>query len=67
MMLPIRMGKEIKTGGSYVLDPDTFRTHYHLLGATGSGKTVALLSMLIPILMEPSQKACVPEIVHLRW
>lgn len=55
-MIPILLGQE---GSSRIyLEPDLFRTHFHLVGATGSGKSTALLAMLQPILMQCESEAC---------
>lgn len=57
-MFPITIGTDLDTGNKVVLDPDWFRTHFHLIGATGSGKTVCIHTMLKPILMTPRPKCC---------
>lgn len=59
MMLPIRLGTNIDTNERFFLDPESFRTHYHLLGATGAGKTTAIHAMLRPLMAEPKKKACI--------
>jgi hypothetical protein len=55
-MLPIRIGADQESGDPIILPPDLFRTHFHLLGATGSGKTNAIHVMLRPILATPRPK-----------
>lgn len=38
------------------IHPDIFQTHFHLIGATGSGKTNAVQTMLRPLMKEPRNK-----------
>ena len=57
-MIPIRIGTNQETGEPIILSPDLFRTHFHLLGATGSGKTNAIHVMLRAILATPRPKCC---------
>lgn len=57
-MIPIFLGKSRTTGEKLYLDPDTFRTHVHLVGATGTGKSTALLTILLPLLLEPKTEKC---------
>lgn len=59
MMLPITLGTDLESGRKINLEPDIFRTHFHLLGATGAGKTTAVHTMLRPIMLEPAEPACV--------
>ena len=57
-MLPLRLGIDLKTGRPVLLRPDALRTHLHLVGATGAGKTNSILTLLRPLLMEPRRKCC---------
>jgi hypothetical protein len=56
-MIGIALGTDHETGKTISLDTDLFRTHMHLLGATGSGKTTAIHTMLRPLLRNPRQCA----------
>ena len=40
--LPIPLGDNLQTGQPFVLSPEVFETHAHLIGATGTGKTTLL-------------------------
>ena len=55
-MIPISIGVNQETGEQITLSPDLFRTHFHLLGATGSGKTNTIHQMLRAILATPRPK-----------
>lgn len=55
-MIPITIGIDQHTGLPLSLSPDLFRTHFHLIGSTGSGKTNAILVMLWAILASPWPK-----------
>ncbi|MCA9095946.1 MAG: type IV secretory system conjugative DNA transfer family protein, partial [Planctomycetaceae bacterium] len=57
-MLPIIVGTDRESGRGVSLDPDLFRTHLHLLGATGSGKTVCIHTLLRPLLGTNRPKCC---------
>ena len=57
-MIPIILGTDIATDLQICLSPEIFECHFHLIGATGSGKTTAILTMIRPILMDPIEKAC---------
>ena len=57
-MIPITLGINRDTGRKFSLKKDTFRTHFHLIGATGTGKTTAIETMIRPILMDTRPKAC---------
>ena len=57
-MIPIRIGIDQETGAPIFLSPDLFRTHLHLLGATGTGKTTAIHAILRPLLATPRPKCC---------
>ena len=55
-MLPIILGTDCETKQQVTVEPDLFRTHFHLIGATGTGKTTAIHTMLRPLLADPSPK-----------
>lgn len=55
--MPVTIGTDRDTGKQVSLDPDVFRTHLHLLGATGSGKTTAIITMVRQILRDPRPRA----------
>jgi len=57
-MIPIFMGIDKQSGQKLYLDPDQFRTHFHLVGATGSGKSTAIQTLLRPILMQTRSETC---------
>jgi hypothetical protein len=57
-MIPVVLGTDQTTGRKFTLDPDVLRTHLHLLGATGSGKTVCIHTLIRPLLMTPRPKCC---------
>ncbi len=55
-MLPIILGTDQETGQKVEVNPELFRTHFHLIGATGTGKTTAIHTMLRPLLADGSSK-----------
>ncbi len=55
-MFNIRLGVDRETNERVFLNPDLLRTHLHLLGATGSGKTTALKTILKPLLRDCNPK-----------
>lgn len=56
MMLPIRIGKDLDTNQNTLIQPEQLRRHTHVVGATGTGKTVALHALLRPIMKEPRRR-----------
>jgi hypothetical protein len=52
------IGHDSKTGEDVRIPVAAFRTHFHLIGGTGKGKTTAIHAMLHPLLLEPRDKAC---------
>jgi len=54
----IPLGRYSDTGKRVLLDPELFRTHFHLIGATGTGKSTALVTMLRPLLLQADQDEC---------
>jgi Type IV secretion-system coupling protein DNA-binding domain len=57
-MKEIRLGSDCKSGDPVRIPVRAFRTHFHLIGGTGKGKTTAIHTMLHPLLMEPLDRAC---------
>lgn len=55
-MIPISIGTDPETGEQIPLSPDLFRTHFHCVGATGSGKSNAVQVILRSILATPRPK-----------
>lgn len=58
-MIPILLGTDQATNKNFYLNPDLLRTHLHLLGATGAGKTVAIITLLRQLLMNSRPKSAV--------
>lgn len=60
MRMPILLGTDTEANEPVYLDPESFRTHYHLIGATGAGKTTAIHAMLRPLMRQSARnKACI--------
>jgi TraM recognition site of TraD and TraG len=57
-MKSILLGKDRRNQGPVRIPIDAFRTHFHLIGGTGKGKTTALHTMLQQLLMDPYEPAC---------
>lgn len=57
-MRAIRLGEDAATGQPIEIPREAFRTHFHLIGGTGKGKTTAIHTMLHPLLTDPFEKAC---------
>jgi hypothetical protein len=57
-MIPILLGTEQQSGKPLYLSRNLFRTHFHLLGATGTGKTNAIRVILRAIMADPRPKSC---------
>ena len=55
-MFPIKIGTDVETNLAYHLDPELLRTHLHAIGATGSGKTTLILSIIKSLLSDPRPK-----------
>jgi hypothetical protein len=53
------LGKDALSGDDVRLPVDSFKTHYHLIGGTGKGKTTAIHTMLHHLLTNPFDKSCV--------
>jgi TraM recognition site of TraD and TraG len=57
-MKSILLGKDRRNQSPVRIPIDAFRTHFHLIGGTGKGKTTALHTMLQQLLMDPYEPAC---------
>ncbi len=55
-MFPIKIGTDLETNLAYHLDPELLRTHLHAIGATGSGKTTLIVSIVKSLLIDPRPK-----------
>ena len=58
MLLPVLLGQDLDRNQPIYLPPESFQTHYHLVGGTGAGKTTALHQLLRTIMLEPHAKSC---------
>lgn len=54
--IPIGLGADCKTGKTLYLPDRSFNTHYHFIGATGSGKTTAMETILYQKFMNGDNK-----------
>ena len=54
----ILLGKNADTHKEICLDPDWFRTHMHLIGATGAGKTSAIHTILQSLMLQTRSEQC---------
>ncbi|HUY89225.1 MAG TPA: type IV secretion system DNA-binding domain-containing protein [Pirellulales bacterium] len=52
------IGKEHAAGADVRIPIDSFKTHWHLIGGTGKGKTTAIHTMLRGLLANPLEKSC---------
>jgi hypothetical protein len=52
------LGRDHDTADDVRIPVDAFRTHFHLIGGTGKGKTTAIHAMLHPLLLDCREKAC---------
>ena len=57
-IIPITLGTDRETNEKIHIEPNQFRTHFHLIGATGSGKSTAIQTLLRPILMQTRSEMC---------
>jgi hypothetical protein len=57
-MTPILLGEHRKTRARIYLEPDMFRTHMHLIGATGTGKTTAIHAILRSLMLQVGTDEC---------
>lgn len=59
MSLPaVHLGTDRKSGKRVYLPLESFRTHYHLIGGTGKGKTTALEAIQHQLFVDPLSPAC---------
>ncbi len=56
LSLPIALGQDIVNDETLYLDPDSFATHYHFIGATGSGKTTAMETILYQLFLDGNER-----------
>lgn len=56
-MTKLYLGNDMETGEKIRIQSDILRTHLHLIGATGAGKTTAILTLLHPLMIDPFEKA----------
>ncbi len=57
-MRRIRLGESTASRQPVEIPRDAFRTHFHLIGGTGKGKTTAIHTMLQPLIVDPFDPAC---------
>lgn len=57
-MNSFRIGGDVTSKQEVRIPFDAFRTHFHLIGGTGKGKTTALHTMLHALLTDPFEKSC---------
>ena len=57
-MTRILLGRNEESGKRVELSGDLFRTHFHFIGATGTGKSTAMLTMLQQLIMQPGADRC---------
>ncbi|MBN8625042.1 MAG: type IV secretory system conjugative DNA transfer family protein [Planctomycetes bacterium] len=57
-MKSYRLGNLHGTKTPFYVPRSSFGTHWHLLGGTGKGKTTAILTLLMRILLDPFDDAC---------
>lgn len=55
-MSDVFLGVNKQTGGDFIIPEEAFRTHIHLIGGTGKGKTTAIHTMLHPLLLSRRPK-----------
>jgi hypothetical protein len=61
----VRLGVERHTRRPVEIPVPAFRTHFHLIGGTGKGKTTAIHTMLQQLLLDPFSDPCVVVIDRL--
>ena len=52
------IGKEHRSKQDVRIPKDAFKTHFHLIGGTGKGKTTAIHTMLHALLFDPIEQPC---------
>ena len=58
MEFPINIGLDLGTNRPMYLDPSTFNTHYQFIGATGTGKTLSIETILQEKFTCGNDKSC---------
>lgn len=69
-MSEVFLGHDRETGHEFVIPTEAFRTHFHLIGGTGKGKTTAIHTMLHPLLMDrrdPAAFFIIDRLGNLSW
>ncbi len=51
-MSDIFLGQDVDSGAEFCIPTEAFRTHFHLIGGTGKGKTTAIHTLLHPLLLD---------------
>lgn len=54
--MDILLGENKTDGGDIWIDTDKLRTHMHLIGATGAGKSTAILTLLRSLMLRPGKE-----------
>ena len=57
-MRRIHIGHSVTNGKSRYIPSRVFPTHFHLIGATGKGKTTAIKTLLVPLLEDIEDASC---------
>src|ERR1041385_6161342 len=58
-MKSITIGKLHGTKKRLRIPHSSFDTHWHLIGGTGKGKTTAIITMVIGLLLNPYYRPCI--------
>jgi hypothetical protein len=69
-MSDIFLGHLAKTGEEFCVPKDAFKTHFHLIGGTGKGKTTAIHTLLHPLLRDHRDRAAfflIDRMGNLSW
>lgn len=54
----IHLGQDARTKQEVRIPYSAFKTHFHLIGGTGKGKTTAIHTLLHPLLLDPLNRSC---------
>lgn len=54
--MDVLIGEDIDRGEDVWVDTDWLRTHLHMIGATGAGKSTAIMTLLRPLMLRPGQE-----------
>ncbi|QDT38397.1 type IV secretory system conjugative DNA transfer family protein [Stratiformator vulcanicus] len=58
--IPLRLGVDAESASERTVKPETLRTHLHMIGATGAGKTSAIMTLLRPLMLNPKpNQSCI--------